>query len=69
MTRRLPQTQQNGPPAELISRIEHLGSLLENLPITIPEASELRPSRYSFGLDAEQVAEEGPWFAFNSVQG
>ena len=60
-----PKLQRNGPPAELISRINHLGSLLENLPIIIPQVSELQDSRYSFGLDAEHVAEEGPWFAFN----
>ena len=63
MTRKHTKIQQNGPPAELISRINHLGSLLENLPVTIPQAS--RESRYGFGLDAEHVVEEGPWFAFN----
>jgi hypothetical protein len=55
---------QNGPSAHLISRINHLGNLLRFLPENLP----LDPSNtaYSFGLDAEQVAEEGVWFAFNN---
>jgi hypothetical protein len=55
---------QNGPSAHLISRINHLGNLLRYLPESLP----LDPSNtaYSFGLDAEQVAEEGVWFTFNN---
>ncbi|KAG1802170.1 uncharacterized protein HD556DRAFT_1304341 [Suillus plorans] len=52
-----------GPSSVLISRIEHLGRLLKNLPQSLP----LDPpnSSYDFGLDTEMVEEEGVWFAFN----
>lgn len=53
----------NGPSSELISRINHLGNLLENLPQSLP----LDPpdTTYFFGLDSEAVAEEGAWYALN----
>jgi hypothetical protein len=63
MTRKLEKAPQNGPSSELISRINHLDRLLENLPNTIP--LEPAESSYVFGLDSEHVAEEGFWFAFN----
>jgi hypothetical protein len=53
----------HGPASSLISRINHLGELLKNLPLNLP----LNPlqSCYSFGLDTEKISEEGVWFAFN----
>jgi len=63
MTRKLNTSPQNGPSSQLISRINHLGNLLKNLPENLP----LNPavSCYGFGLDSKCVAEEGVWFAFN----
>jgi hypothetical protein len=60
---RMPKGPQNGPPADLVSHINHLGSLLQNLPTSLP----LDPpkSSYSFGLTAEQVEDEGIWYSFN----
>ena len=60
---RVERVAQNGPPQELISRITHLRNLLKNLPSNLP--SNPTESRYCFGLDAEDVAEEGMWYAFN----
>jgi hypothetical protein len=53
----------HGPASSLISRINHLGELLKNLPQNLP----LNPlqSCYIFGLDTEKISEEGVWFAFN----
>jgi len=63
MMRKPKKCPQNGPPSELISRVNHLGNLLHNLPETLP----LDPpeARCHFGLDAESISEEGYWFAFN----
>ena len=57
-------SSKNGPSAHLISCINHLGNLLRYLPENLP----LDPliTAYSFSLDAEQVSEEGVWFAFNN---
>ena len=63
MTRKLDKAPQNGPSSQLISRINHLGNLLKNLPEYLPFNPAV--SCYSFGLDTEHVAEEGVWFAFN----
>jgi hypothetical protein len=58
-----PTSEDSGPSSQLISRIHHLQSLLENLPANLP----LNPveSTYHFGLDAEPVEDEGVWYAFN----
>jgi hypothetical protein len=63
MTRPLKKPAQHGPSSVLISRIEHLRSLLQNLPESLP----LDPpeTKYHFGMDVELVVEEGTWFAFN----
>ena len=63
MTHKVERVAQNGPPQELISRINHLHNLLKNLPSSLP--SNPKESRYCFGLDTEDVAEEGVWYAFN----
>ena len=63
MTQKVKQVAQNGPPQELISRITHLRNLLKNLPSSLP--SNPAESRHFFGLDAEDVAEEEIWYAFN----
>ena len=63
MTQRVKQVAQNGPPQELISHITHLRNLLKNLPSSLP--FNPAESWYCFGLDAEDVAEEGIWYAFN----
>ena len=60
---RVERVAQNGPPQELISRITHLHNLLKNLPSNLP--SNPTESQYCFGLDAEDVAEEGMWYASN----
>lgn len=63
MTHKTNKPPCNGPPSELISRINHLANLLKHLPVHLP----LDPpeSQYNFGLDVEHLAEEGVWFAFN----
>jgi len=65
MTRKINKAAQNGLPAELISRISHLGNLLKNLPGNLPLDPPQSESCYSFGLETEPVEEEGVWFAFN----
>ena len=62
MTQQVKQVAQNGPPQELISRITHQHNLLKNLPSSLP--SNPAESQYYFGLDAEDVAEEGIWLCF-----
>ena len=63
MTQKIKQVTQNGPLQELICCITHLHNLLKNLPSSLP--FNPAESQYSFGLDAEYVAEEGIWYAFN----
>ena len=63
MTQKVKQVTQNGPPQELICCITHLHNLLKNLPSSLP--FNPAESQYCFGLDAEYVAEEGIWYAFN----
>ena len=63
MTQKIKQVTQNGPPQELICCITHLHNLLKNLPSSLP--FNPAESQYCFGLDAEYVAEEGIWYAFN----
>jgi hypothetical protein len=63
MTRKIQKALQNGPLSQLISRINHLGDLLKHLPESLP--LDPTESHYNFGIDTEQVAEEGVWFAFN----
>src|ERR1700722_11398067 len=63
MTCKIQKALQNGPSSQLISRINHLGDLLKHLPESLP--LDPTESRYNFGIDTEQVAEEGVWFAFN----
>ena len=63
MTCKVKQVAQNGPPQELISHINHLHNLLKILPSSLP--SHPNESQHCFGLDAEDVAEEGVWYAFN----
>ena len=63
MTRKVEQVAQSGPPQELISHINHLHNLLKNLPSGLP--SHPNESQYCFGLNVEDVAEEGVWYAFN----
>ncbi|KAJ7257976.1 hypothetical protein B0H12DRAFT_1070413, partial [Mycena haematopus] len=46
-----------GPPQELISRIEHLGSLLKNLPLSLPENPP--DSIYRFYLDPDALEDRG----------
>lgn len=54
-------TRPEGPSSTLVSRINHLGNLLKNLPTDLP----LNPpeSTYWFRLDAEKVQDKGVWFA------
>ena len=63
MTQKVRQVAQNGPPQELISHITHPCNLLKNLPSSLP--SNTAESWYCFGLNPEDVAEEGIWYAFN----
>ena len=65
MTCKKDKSLQNGPSAELISHINHLGNLLKNLPQNLPLNPLQSKSRYNFGLKTEHVEEEGVWFAFN----
>jgi hypothetical protein len=65
MTCKKDKSPLNGPSAELISRINHLGHLLKNLPRNLPLDPLQSESRYNFGLETEHVEEEGVWFAFN----
>lgn len=59
----MPPSNVNGPPAALISRVDHLVELLKGLPQSLP----LNPTKstYNFGMDLEDVQEEGYWYAFN----
>jgi hypothetical protein len=63
LTRPKELVPRNGPPQELISRINHLGNLLKFLPDSLP----LDPpdSKYYFGLDTDDVEQEGVRYAFN----
>jgi len=54
---------QNGPPQGLISWINHLGNLLKFLLDGLP--LDLYDSKYYFGLDMDDVEQEGVWYAFN----
>ena len=63
MTRTRHPVPQNGPPQKLISRINHLGSLLKYLPTSLPH--DPPNSNYNFGLDSDDVEQEGIWYAFN----
>ena len=63
MTHRVEQVGQSGPPQELISCITHFHNLLRNLPSSLP--SNPAESWYCFGLDTEDVAAEGIWYAFH----
>ena len=65
MTHKINKAPQNGPPAKLISHINHLGNLLKNLPENLPLDPLQSESCYSFGLEMELIEEEGVWFAFN----
>ena len=65
MTHKNNKAPQTGPPAKLISCINHLGNLLKNLPGNLPLDPPQSESCYSFGLETELVEEEGVWFAFN----
>jgi hypothetical protein len=65
MTHKNNKSPQNGPPAQLISHINHLGNLLKNLPGNLPLDPPQSESCYSFGLEMELVEEKGVWFAFN----
>jgi hypothetical protein len=65
MTCKINKAPQNGPPAGLISCINHLGNLLKNLPGNLPLDPPQSESCYSFGLEMELVEEEGFWFTFN----
>jgi hypothetical protein len=58
-----PQVQSTGPASDLIARIQHLASLLHNLPETLP----LNPpeTRYHFAFDPNNVCDEGLYYAFN----
>ena len=61
MTRPVERPQaSNGPPSQLISRINHLHNLLKNFPWSLP--LDPTESCYSFSLDMEDVEEEGMWF-------
>jgi hypothetical protein len=51
MSRKLGLLPQNGLLAELISHINHLGSLLENLPCITPQSLEHPEAHYDFGLN------------------
>ncbi|KAF7797951.1 hypothetical protein EIP86_009158 [Pleurotus ostreatoroseus] len=53
----------SGPPANLISRIQYLEKLLQHLPTDLPQ--EPGESTYHFGLDEEDIKEEGYWYALN----
>ena len=65
MTHKMDKSPQNGPSAELISYINHLGNLLKNLPQNLPLNPLQSESHYNFGLKTEHVKEEGVWFAFS----
>lgn len=51
------------PPASIISRVDELGVLLQNLPKSLPFDPD--ESKYKFGLDLDDIQEEGYWFALN----
>lgn len=53
----------SGPPAALIARIDHLGTLLKGLPATLPVDPPDTETKYFFGLDQDEVAEEGVFAA------
>lgn len=44
-----------------VARLNHLDTLLKNLPASLP--SEPVETRYHFGLDQSEIAEEGVFFA------
>jgi hypothetical protein len=58
---------QHGPSSELVSHINHLGALLQNLPSSLP----LDPpeSSYSFGLGNDDITTEGVWYAHLMLAG
>ncbi|KAG5646852.1 hypothetical protein H0H81_008123, partial [Sphagnurus paluster] len=64
MTKAKPTKAPPGPPAALVSRIEHLAALLKNLPTSIP----LDPpqSTYQFTMDPEKLEDCGVFGAFSS---
>ena len=53
----------NGPAASLVSHITHLGNLLRYLLESLPLDPTI--SSYSFGLDPDDIKDEGVWFALN----
>ena len=60
----LPEPQeQTGLSSDLISHIHHLTTLLQNLPDALP--LDPAETKYNFGLDADDVQEEGLYYAFN----
>lgn len=61
----MPQTskQVTGPPAQLVSRINHLSRLLENLPEHLPK--DPVGTSYDFYVDADLLKVEGLWYAVN----
>ena len=61
MTHKMGKSPQNGPSAELISCINHLGNLLKNLPWNLPLDPLQSKSCYNFGLETEHIKEEGVW--------
>ena len=63
MTHPLNKPLRNGPLSQLMAQLNHLQSLLKNLPDTLP--LNPTPSHYGFGLNSKSIAEEGVWYAFN----
>ena len=53
----------SGPLLQLIAQLNHLQSLLKNVPESLP--LDPIPLQYSFGLDYKAIVEEGAWFTFN----
>ena len=63
MTHPLNKPLRNGPLSQLMAQLNHLQSLLKNLPDTLP--LNPTPSHYGFGLNSKSIAEEEVWYAFN----
>ncbi|KAL1709283.1 hypothetical protein EV121DRAFT_286922, partial [Schizophyllum commune] len=64
MARKNAPKKGTGPPQQLMSRIEHLKDLLENLPPTLP-ILEAKDSTYHFGLDYDNLGDRGPLGSFS----
>jgi hypothetical protein len=60
----LPKESRTGVPSKYAAQLDHLQSLLKNLPESLPNSPPI--STYQFGLDPDDITSElGSWYALN----